>query len=101
MEAENKKVHSTDVHNFSEDGKGEFNWRMKFPIILPRRNPNLKLQIWDADFVSDEAISEATINLRSMFNEMYKNPELKRKEFNDQWLKLTHPSDPAKDNLVL
>lgn len=27
--------HETDTHYNSKDGRGEFNWRMKFRIILP------------------------------------------------------------------
>lgn len=26
---------TTDIHYNSEDGNGEFNWRMKFPLRLP------------------------------------------------------------------
>ena len=51
-------------HWNSKDGCGSFNWRMKFPLLLPYPNPRLKIQIWDKDIVSsDDMICEAILNL--------------------------------------
>lgn len=36
-------INETDVHNGSEDGHGEFNWRMKFPLIVPCNFPRLRI----------------------------------------------------------
>ena len=42
------KKKRTDTHWRSKKGKGNFNWRMKFPIALPaRRWPRLQLAVWD------------------------------------------------------
>jgi hypothetical protein len=47
---EGQKPQTTDTHYRSEDGKGSFNWRMKFPLTLPTKNPKFKIQVWDKDF---------------------------------------------------
>ena len=33
----------TDTHTGSEDGLGEFNWRMKFPLVIPCKFPRLRI----------------------------------------------------------
>ena len=58
----------TDLHFRSHNGRGSFNWRMKFPIKLPKRKkiqyPRLRLQIWDRDFFTpSDCISECVIPL--------------------------------------
>jgi len=58
----------TDLHFRSRGGLGSFNWRMKFPITLPKRKfmhyPRLKLQIWDMDFwTANDFCGEAIIPL--------------------------------------
>jgi len=47
----------TDVHWRAQNGKGSFNWRMKFKLKLGPRSmhwkfPYLHLQLWDKDVVS-------------------------------------------------
>jgi fer-1-like protein 6 len=37
----------TDTHYNSKDGRGVFNWRMKFPIKMPCSFPRLKFQLFD------------------------------------------------------
>ena len=44
-EGPGQKPQTTDTHWRSEDHTGKFNWRMKFPIILPNKTPRFKLQI--------------------------------------------------------
>ena len=58
----------TDLHFRSHDGFGSFNWRMKFPIKLPKKKflhyPRFRLQIWDKDyFTPNDCISECIIPL--------------------------------------
>ena len=78
---EEQNLQQTDLHFRSRNGKGSFNWRMKFPIELPKRPnkyPRLKLQIWDKDWFSpNDFIAEATIPLKQFlkFSES-KNNEL-------------------------
>jgi len=89
---DDQKPQSTDVHYRSEDGKGSFNWRMKFPITLPVKTPRLKIQVWDKDFFNpNDAIAEANLNLRSFFNKMYKKRST-REFLNKQWLAMTLPA---------
>ena len=67
--AEEEDLQQTDLHFRSQDGCGSFNWRMKFPISLPKQRlaeyPRLKLQIWDKDLFSpNDFIAEGVIELR-------------------------------------
>jgi len=59
----------TDLHFRSQNGCGSFNWRMKFPLKLPKRKlaeyPRFNIQIWDKDFFSpNDNIAEAIIDLQ-------------------------------------
>lgn len=63
------KEQRTDIHLRAKKGKGNFNWRMKFPIELPCKPrgtwPRLKMQIWDMDIIgANDAIAEAVRALR-------------------------------------
>lgn len=62
----NKEIQKeTDTHMGSEDGNGQFNWRMKFPLLVPSQFPRIKLNAYDmSTFSADEAIGEATISLK-------------------------------------
>jgi len=67
--AEEEQRQQTDLHFRSQNGCGSFNWRMKFPVALPKRSlseyPSLNVQIWDKDFFSpSDNISEAVIPLQ-------------------------------------
>lgn len=80
----------TDSHWNSKDGTGSFNWRMKFPLMLPYPNPRLKLQIWDKDLISaDDIIAEAILNLSKYFKRAYKTD--KGFEFTEKWIQCYHP----------
>jgi len=61
-------IQSTDTHLRSHNGKGNFNWRMKFPIKLPTKHyPRFRLQVWDLDFFSpDDSICEAYFSLKGL-----------------------------------
>lgn len=69
-------LQSTDTHLRSKKGKGNFNWRMKFPINLPYREqaPRLRLQVWDLDFFSaDDSIAETLLSLKSLCKKAYRS----------------------------
>lgn len=69
QQLEGQDKQETDNHWNSEDGTGSFNWRMKWPIEIPYKNPRFKLAIWDKDLVNaDDVIAEAVINLQQVMN---------------------------------
>jgi len=89
---EKQKPQLTDTHWRSEDGHGSWNWRMKFPIIIPCPIPRFKLQVWDRDILKpNDAICEANINLRPLYTRAYRNKSL-REILDHQWISMTHPS---------
>jgi len=64
------KEQETDIHWRSKKGKGNFNWRMKYPINLQQSMsqwPRLRFQIWDYDLVgSNDSICETVISLKGL-----------------------------------
>eukprot|EP01084_Bolivina_argentea_P113880 202865_1 len=62
-----ESLQKTDIHFRSRDGFAKFNWRMNFPLKLPKMKlshyPRLKIQVWDKDFAPDDNISECIIPL--------------------------------------
>eukprot|EP00752_Nemacystus_decipiens_P012046 g10680.t1 len=87
----------TDTHWRAKGGKGSFNWRMKFPVLLgPRARsskfPYLTLQarkkekqnehgtdaplhftpMWDKDFLYNDCIAEGMLDLGKHFRRAYK-----------------------------
>ena len=76
-------LQQTDLHFRSQNGKGSFNWRMKFPIKLPKRKfndyPTFQIQIWDKDFFSpSDNIAEAIIPLQPFLRYCEKYSKEKR-----------------------
>lgn len=75
---EGSDYQETDIHWRAKKGKGSFNWRMKFPIVLGHKQPNTKtpyfhIQGWDKDvFTANDAIGEAMLDLGSYFQKAYK-----------------------------
>jgi len=98
---EGQKPQLTDTHWRSEDGTGEFNWRMKFPVTVPNPVPKLKLQVWDKDILNpNDAICEANLNMRPLYNKIYKNKS-DRETLEKQWLIMTHPAFQGTQGQVL
>merc|ERR1719410_3164919 len=64
----NDKAQKTDIHYRAKNGFGCFNWRMIWDIYLPcKRPPRLKLQLFDRDFGSDDAICECVFSLSELY----------------------------------
>lgn len=56
----------TDVHNASSDGRGIFNYRMKFSLHMPADFPRIKLQVYDKNALSgDMCLGECILNIRN------------------------------------
>jgi len=92
------KVHgqdsqTTDVHYFSKDGRGLFNWRMIWDITLPSKlPPRFIIQIWDKDFLKpNDAICEAVLNFRSFFRKAFKG-KAERVKLGRQTITMDHPN---------
>lgn len=65
----------TDIHWRAKKGKGSFNWRMKFPLVLGHKQfnsmfPYFHLQLWDKDVFSfSDAIAESVLDLKTSFQQ--------------------------------
>ena len=60
----------TDTHNGSEDGLGEFNWRMKFPLVIPCKFPRLRIQGYDFSPLGSQIIGETVISLKKIIRKL-------------------------------
>lgn len=72
VEADQKQ--STDVHFRCQTGIGSFNWRMLFPLTLPRTNLSnyLNVQVYDKDYFSvDDYTCNSTMNLEDFLKRIY------------------------------
>eukprot|EP00002_Diphylleia_rotans_P037779 TRINITY_DN8485_c0_g1_i3.p1 TRINITY_DN8485_c0_g1~~TRINITY_DN8485_c0_g1_i3.p1 ORF type:complete len:207 (+),score=40.06 TRINITY_DN8485_c0_g1_i3:267-887(+) len=62
----------TDTHLRAKDGKGSFNYRLKWSLSLPMKDPRLVLSAWDFDlFTPNEMIGETSISLSTLFQVAY------------------------------
>ena len=62
----------TDVHSGSKTGWGQFNWRFKFTLKVPCDFPRIKFTVLDQGVITDEAIGEATLNLKRTVTNLQK-----------------------------
>ena len=76
--SEANKQH-TDTHWRCANGKGSFNWRYKFPVLLPMKEDfsRLHVQIWDKDvFSSNDCIAQKDFDVQRLFKKAYKKDEV-------------------------
>lgn len=83
-------VKKTDFHNASKDGKGMFNWRMKFAVSLPAEFPRILVQVFDAGFTSDTCQSETVINVKQAIT-LYRNKG--KMEWTKVWASFNTPGN--------
>ncbi|CBN80088.1 conserved unknown protein [Ectocarpus siliculosus] len=71
METDSKKKRDTDTHWRCKNGKGSWNYRLKFDVDLPLKSPEhgrMVLQMWDRDVLSaNDIIAETSIDLYRWF----------------------------------
>ena len=63
---EGGKKQRTDTHWRAKNGKGSFNWRMKFPIMMPMKEEfrRLHVTLWDKDIIgANDAICGGVLDL--------------------------------------
>jgi hypothetical protein len=69
------------------NGKGSFNWRMKFPILIGSDEDSYRvnIQIWDRDILSfNDFIADATFTYQNLAMDAWtSNRRVKRKGPND------------------
>ena len=112
----------TDTHLRAKSGKGNFNWRIKFPLELPMKQwPRLRFQIWDKDFFSanvsscrfsfvaklesraQDSIGEKVISLKGLCKKALKRKDrvkIYMKGKDRFWLTdFQHPNHPGKNRV--
>jgi len=64
----------TDTHYFAKNGRGSFNYRIKFPVELGEGGKirgegasKLKIQVWDADILFNDILCTTQMNLGRAF----------------------------------
>ena len=69
---DNKDPQETDTHWRCQNGKGSFNWRMKFRVKFPRTNYRLTLQVYDRDvFSGNDYIGDATFDFEGFAEDVF------------------------------
>lgn len=91
LSAEIKK--ETDSHGGCDDGWAVWNWRMKFPFIVPCTFPRLYLNCIDFNvFKGDETIGEAYISFKRVFKKLLQEGQM---TIEKKWIPFSHPKDPG------
>ena len=68
------KQYETDTHWRSTDGTGSFNYRVKFKVNLPTRQPFLRLYCYDRDIITcNDYLASCQLNLTEYLNEAFQN----------------------------
>ena len=76
-----------------DDGVAIFNWRMKFPIVVPCTFPRLYFTVNAFNIVgSDETLGECYISLKRVFKKLLQEGQL---EIVKKWIPFSHPKDPG------
>ena len=88
----------TDIHNGSKTGWGDFKWRFKFNLDLPCEFPRIKFTIHDAGVFVDEAIGEATLNLKNTIGKIEKEGLV---EVPKTYIVCSHANKPGEERGVL
>ncbi|EME28928.1 uncharacterized protein Gasu_36640 [Galdieria sulphuraria] len=89
----------TDVHPRSDDGCGEFNYRMVWTTGFPEETSyRLRMTIWDVSSASTGSITDGTfiaecqLNIEPLLKEALVTGRIVSRK--PQWLRFTHPNYP-------
>ena len=89
------KPKETDTHYRCQNGKGQFNWRMTFPLKLPSEQCLISLQIWDRDvFSSSDFIADTSFAFKELARDAFiKDKRLKMRGGKDELLSTMKKED--------
>ena len=66
----NEDVQETETHYRCQDGKPDFQYRLKYRLSVPYKDYKFSIQSFDRDFFkSNDMIGEATINLKDLIED--------------------------------
>lgn len=66
----NEDVQETETHYRNQDGKPDFQYRLKYRLKVPYKNYKFSIQAFDRDFFkSNDMIGEANINLKDLIED--------------------------------
>ena len=88
----------TDVHNNSKTGWGDFKWRFKFDLKVPCEFPRIKFTIHDSGVITDEAIGEATLNLKRTIGKIQRDGFV---EIPKTYITCQHANFPGEERGIL
>ena len=64
-------VQTTDTHFRNSDGKPDFQYRLVYRILYPRKVTNFTIQLYDADFFSaNDMIGENTVDISHLLEDV-------------------------------
>ena len=93
-EKSSKQIFETDTHDGVRDGSGKFNWRMKYQLPVPCKNPRLRIQVLDYSmFGVDGFVCESIINLNRIVKQALVTQEEVAKP--KQYFKLSSSNFPG------